>query len=101
MKEKTELIPFLVEIYFKTSQIIEIEKYQVQLVETIKKLKGPKHRDTLESKIYLAHIYIEQEWLTNAEELLLQLLEAANRVLGQYHPQILSIMAVLAEIYCH
>ena len=82
MKEKTELIPLLVEIYFKTGRIIEAEKYQVQLVETIQKLRGPEHRETLESKICLAHIYVKQERLADAEELLLQLLETSNRVLG-------------------
>ena len=82
MKEKTELIPLLVEIYFKTGRIIEAEKYQVLLVGTIEKLRGLEHRDTLEGKICLAHIYVKQERLIDAKELLLQLLETSNRVLS-------------------
>ena len=99
MKEKTELIPLLVEIYFKTGRIIQAEKYQVLLVGTIEKLRGLEYRDTLEGKICLAYIYVKQEQLTNAKELLLQLLETGNRVLSQYYLQILSTIAVLAEVY--
>ncbi|OCK95600.1 uncharacterized protein K441DRAFT_555295, partial [Cenococcum geophilum 1.58] len=71
----------------------------VWLVETIRKLRGPKYRDTLESKIYLAYIYIEQERLTDAKELLLQSLETGNRIFGNNHLDTISSISGLAFIF--
>jgi hypothetical protein len=72
------------------------EELQLQAVETLKRVLGQEHPDTLTSIANLASTYRNQGRWKEAEELEVQVMETRKRVLGQEHPHTLNSMSNLA-----
>ncbi|KAH7394822.1 hypothetical protein BKA66DRAFT_438622 [Pyrenochaeta sp. MPI-SDFR-AT-0127] len=77
----------------------ESEKLFLQVMETLKRVCGDKHPNTLISITSLATTYWNQGRWKEAEELDVQVIETFKRVLGDEHPNTLASMANLASTY--
>ncbi|KAI4166730.1 MAG: hypothetical protein LQ343_007804 [Gyalolechia ehrenbergii] len=77
----------------------EAEELEVQVMETMKRVLGEEHPDTLSSIANLASTYWNQGRWKEAEELEVQVIETSLRVLGEEHPSTLTCIANLALTY--
>ena len=77
----------------------EAEKLNMQVMETMKRVLGEEHPDTLTSIANLASTYWNQGRWTEAEKLKVQVMETRKRVLGEEHPDTLTSMGNLALTY--
>jgi len=69
------------------------------VVETMQRVLGEEHPDTLNSMANLASTYRNQGRWKEAEELGVQVMETSKRVLGEEHPDTLTSMGNLALTY--
>ena len=77
----------------------EAEELEVRVVETMKKVLGKEHPDTLVSIGNLASTYWNQGRWTEAEELEERVMETRKKVLGKEHPDTLVSIGNLASTY--
>jgi tetratricopeptide (TPR) repeat protein len=77
----------------------EAEELFVQVMETISRVLGKEHPDTLTSMANLALTFWNQGRWKEAEELQAKELEICSRVLGEEHPNTLTSMANLASTF--
>jgi tetratricopeptide (TPR) repeat protein len=77
----------------------EAEELQVQVMQTMKRVLGNKHLDTLRSMHNLATTYSSQGRWEEAEELQVQVAQTTKGVLGDEHPDTLTSTANLALTY--
>jgi tetratricopeptide (TPR) repeat protein len=70
-----------------------------EMIDTRKRVLGPKHPDTLTSMANLASTYQNQGRWKEAEELFVQIIEMRKRVLGPEHPDTLTSINNLASTY--
>ncbi|KAK7177485.1 kinesin light chain [Paraphaeosphaeria sporulosa] len=77
----------------------EAEELQVQVMQTMKRVLGDEHPDTLTRMANLASTYWNQGRWKEAEELEVQVVQTMKRVLGDEHPDTLSSMGNLAATY--
>ncbi|KAJ4160360.1 hypothetical protein NW754_003485 [Fusarium falciforme] len=75
------------------------EELEVGVMETMKRVLGEEHPDTLTSMNNLASIFWNQGRWKEAEELQVGVMETRKRVLGEEHPSTLTSMANLASIF--
>jgi hypothetical protein len=68
-------------------------------MQTMKRVLGDEHPDTLTSMDNLASTYSNQERWTKAEELEVEAMQTMKRVLGDEHPDTLTSMDNLASTY--
>jgi len=74
----------------------EAEEPLTEVTETMKRMLGPEHPDTLTSRANLASTFWNQGRWKEAEELQVQVTETRKRALGPEHPDTLTGMANLA-----
>jgi tetratricopeptide (TPR) repeat protein len=84
---------------FIDGRFTEAEVPFAEVSETMKRVLGAEHPDTLTSMANLASMYQYQARWKEAEELDVQVLETRRRVLGAEHPDTLTSMNNLASTY--
>ncbi|KAG9197006.1 hypothetical protein G6514_002694, partial [Epicoccum nigrum] len=77
----------------------EAEELQVQVIQTMERVLGDEHPDTLTSMSNLALTYWSEGRWKEAEELQVQVIQTMERVLGDEHPDMLTSMSNLASTY--
>src|SRR3984957_2845928 len=86
-------------VYVDGGRWKEAEKLQVLVVETMKRVLGEEHPDTLTSMDNLASTYRSQGRWKEAEMLGVLVVETMKQVLGEEHPDTLTSMDNLASTY--
>jgi hypothetical protein len=78
----------------------EAEKLEVQVVETMKRVLGPEHPDTLNSMNNLAHTYYAENRTAEAISLMQYVADQRTEKLGTDHPSTLNSAKALG-IWIH
>ncbi len=86
-------------IYHDEGRWREAEELELQVMETMKRVLGEEHPDTLISMGNLAATYRNQGRWKEAEELEMQVMKMRKRILGEEHPHTLISIGNLASIY--
>ncbi|KAJ4288935.1 hypothetical protein N0V90_011276 [Kalmusia sp. IMI 367209] len=88
-------------VYFEEGWWKDVEKLDVQLMETSKTKFGHDHPDTLDHTHNLATTYKDQGRWEEAEALYIQVVETSKTKLGNDHPNTIISMQQLAYTYWH
>lgn len=89
----------LADLYFAGCQFEEVEKVQMRILVTIRRVFGEEHPDTLTSMENVPMCYYYRGFQRQSEGLHLQTLEIKRRVLGKERPGTLITMRNLGVAY--
>jgi tetratricopeptide (TPR) repeat protein len=89
----------LADSYRRQGRLKDAEDIQVKVVESLKRLQGDEHSDTLVGMTRLSAIYRDQKRYERAADLEVGVLEVRKRVLGLRHPKTASSMEKLAAAF--
>jgi hypothetical protein len=88
----------LADVLRRTGPAEELSELLRELFETLCRLHGPDHPDTVEAERQLADALMNQGHTDEAERLLRDVLEISRRVLGNQHPQTAAAANSLASV---
>jgi tetratricopeptide (TPR) repeat protein len=101
VEERLDLAGKCASALYSDGRYDEAEELEVQVMQTMKRVLGNEHPETLLNIGNLAATYRNQGRWKEAEELEVQVMQTTKRVLGEEHPDTLLNMGNLATTYMY